>query len=327
MDLDVGQVRAFVAVADEGHFGRAAVALSVSQQALSKRIARLEAELGARLLIRGVRATVLSEAGQRFLGPARRLVTAADLAVAAARQDQRPLRLDMWGHLFLPMRTVRQALQFVPDLPAETGLARDQATAISALLRHDIDAGFGRISPSHLAGADLTHRLVRLDPLDVVLGAEHELADRDAIRPADLTGSTLIFPAAGERLDFLTRFADSFGVTNRSYGANLGLRHLLDRLREDRRGFTLLPADVPVATPGIRVIPMTEPVPLYAWSLIWNSVDPHPRVPALLDAFGEAGQKSRWLEFCPTRDWLPGPDLADALTAHPEPTARPASPR
>ncbi len=52
MDLDLARVRAFVAVADEGHFGRAAAALSISQQALSKRIAALEAELGTRLLNR-----------------------------------------------------------------------------------------------------------------------------------------------------------------------------------------------------------------------------------------------------------------------------------
>ena len=52
VDLDLARVRAFVAVADEGHFGRAAAALSISQQALSKRIAALEAELGTRLLNR-----------------------------------------------------------------------------------------------------------------------------------------------------------------------------------------------------------------------------------------------------------------------------------
>jgi DNA-binding transcriptional LysR family regulator len=312
VDLEAGRVRAFVAVADEGHFGRAAAALSVSQQALSKRIARLEAELGVQLLIRGVRGTVLTEAGQRFLDPARRVLAAADLAVAAARQDSRPLRLDMWGHLFLPMRIVRQALQCDPDLTAETGQARDLPAVVSALLRNEIDAGFGRINAEYLTGANLTHRLVRLEPVDAVLGAEHELATRDTLRPADLSGCTLIFPAAGERLDFLTRFADFFGIARRSYGANLGLRHLLDRVRDDRQAFTLLPADVSAAAPGIRVIPITDPVPLYAWSLIWHKEDQHPLLPVILDAFGEAGRKARWLEFRPADDWLPGPDLPAA---------------
>jgi DNA-binding transcriptional LysR family regulator len=319
VELDLGQVRAFVAVVDEGHFGRAAAALSISQQALSKRIARLEAELGVRLLTRGTGGIALTEAGQRFLDPARRVLAAGELAMAAARRDERPLRLDVWGHLFLPMRTVRHALQLIPGLPAETGQARDLPAAVSALLRNEIDAGFGRISPEHLAGDKLAHRLVRLEPVDAVLSAHyelagHELAGRDTLRPADLGDGTLVFPAAGERLDFLSRFADFFGIASRSYGPNLGLRHLLDRVRADPRAFTLLPADVAAATAGVRVIPLADPTPLYAWSLVWPRDEHHPRLPALLDAFGEAGRESRWLEFRPERDWLPGSDLA-GLTA------------
>ncbi|HXL88147.1 MAG TPA: LysR family transcriptional regulator [Streptosporangiaceae bacterium] len=98
MDLDLAQVRAFVSVADEGHFGRAAELLSVSQQGLSKRIARLEAELGVRLLTRArgqqqSRGVTLTDAGQRFLPPARRLVAAGDIAAAVAVGEERPFRL------------------------------------------------------------------------------------------------------------------------------------------------------------------------------------------------------------------------------------------
>src|ERR1700691_684616 len=99
VDLDLARVRAFVAVADEGHFGHAAAVLSVSQQGLSKRVARLEVELGVRLLTRNVSGVSLTEAGRRSLGPARRLLAAADFASAAVRQEQRPLRIDEWSHL------------------------------------------------------------------------------------------------------------------------------------------------------------------------------------------------------------------------------------
>ena len=67
MDLDLARVQAFVAVVDEAHFGRAAEALSISQQAVSKRVARLEAELGVRLLTRGANGVTLTAAGRRFL--------------------------------------------------------------------------------------------------------------------------------------------------------------------------------------------------------------------------------------------------------------------
>ncbi|MGW0451189.1 LysR family transcriptional regulator, partial [Streptosporangium sandarakinum] len=76
MDLDLAQVRAFVLTAEELHFGRAAVELSISQQALSKRIAALESRLGARLLDRGGQGVRLTEAGRRFLAPARQALAA-----------------------------------------------------------------------------------------------------------------------------------------------------------------------------------------------------------------------------------------------------------
>ncbi len=334
--MDLAQVRAFVAAVDAGHFGRAAAGLSISQQALSKRIARLEADLGVRLLNRGVGGVTLTAAGRRFLDPARRLVAAGEAAVAAARQEERPLRLDAWGHLFLPMRTVRQALSLVPDLPVDPGQARDLAAAVSALAREEIDAGFGRVYPEGVTGGGLVHRLVRLEPVDAVLSAHHELASRDALRPAELSGGTLVFPAAGERLDFLTRFADAFGIAARSYGTNLGLRHLLDRVRADPRAFTVLPAEVAGPAAGVVTIPLADPVPLYAWSLIWRGDDHHPLLPALLDAFAAAARDARWLEYRPGADWLPGPDVisteravvtrsGQCLTSHP-PASRPAAP-
>lgn len=313
MDLDLARVRAFVAVADEGHFGRAAAALSVSQQGLSKRVARLEAELGVRLLTRSAGGISLTGAGRRFLVPARRLLTAGDLAAAAARQEERALRIDVWGHLYAPMRTVRQALEHAPDLVVELGRARDLPTALSALSRGEIDVGFGRVHPRGAAeGLDgMVHRLVRLEPLDAVIGEGHPLAGRDSLRPAELTGSTLVLPAAAQRLDYLARFADRFGIASRSEGPNLGLAEFLERIRTGRHCFSLLPADLPPpAGAGVAAIPIIDPTPVYAWSLIWPRDDHHPRLAELLESFAAAGRAWRWLEFRPGADWLPDPDLS-----------------
>jgi DNA-binding transcriptional LysR family regulator len=316
VDLDLARVRAFVAVADEGHFGHAAAVLSVSQQGLSKRVARLEVELGVRLLTRNVTGVSLTEAGRRFLGPARRLLAAADFAAAAVRQEQRPLRIDVWSHLYAPMRTVRQALDHAPDLGVEVGRARDLPAVISSLSRGEIDAGFGRVHPADgEAGLDeMAHRLVRLEPLDAVLSADHPLAGRESIRPPDLSASTLVLPAAPQRLDYLMRFADRFGIASRSDGPNLGLEDFLERVRTSPDSFSLLPADLPLG-PGARVatIPIVDPTPLYAWSLIWHREDHHPRLGELLGSFGAAGRASRWLEFRPEADWLPDADRPEAL--------------
>ena len=316
MDLDLARVRAFVAVADEGHFGRAAAGLSVTQQGLSKRIARLEAELGVQLLARSAAGVAPTDAGRRFLGPARRLLATADEAVAAARQRERTLRVDVWGHLYAPMRTVRQALDRAPGLDVELGRARDLPAAASALSRGEIDVGFGRVHPSGPGELrdGLAHRLVRLEPLDAVVGVGHRLAGRPWLRPADLADSTLVLPAAAQRLDYLARFADRFGVAGRSAGPNLGLAEFLERIRNGRDCFSLLPADLPLpAGAGVRAIPIVEPTPLYAWSLIWRRDDRQPAVAALLESFAAAGRAARWLEFRPGADWLPDPDVAEAI--------------
>ena len=313
MDLDLVLVRAFVAVVDEAHFGRAAEVLSVSQQAVSKRVARLEARLGVRLLTRGTSGVALTAAGRRFLGPARKALAAGDLATAAARREERPLRIDVWGHLFAPMRTVRQALHHAPGLDVELGPGRDLPAVISALSRGETDAGFGRVHPADVPDGDLAHRLVRLEPVDAILGTGHVLADRDELRPADLRGSMLVFPAAASRLDFLVRFADQFGISDWWQGPNLGFGHFIDRVCADPRCFSLLPADVPLPDgTGIRTVPLVDPTPLYAWSLIWRRDDHHPRLPELVEAFAGAGRGSRWLEYRPSADWLPDPDRAEA---------------
>src|SRR5215208_3281253 len=77
VDLGLAQVRAFVAVVDHGHFARAARSLALSQQALSKRVARLEDRLG-RLLERRPGGVTLTVAGERFPPAARRLLDVAD---------------------------------------------------------------------------------------------------------------------------------------------------------------------------------------------------------------------------------------------------------
>lgn len=302
MDLNLAQVRAFVAAARCEHFGQAAAELGVTQQALSKRVARLEEELGVRLFDRAHHQVRVSAAGMRFLEPATRALAAGDTAVAAVRTSTRPLRVDAFGHLYQPHRT----LEAVLPADAEVGVARDLPAVVAALLRGEVDAGFGRVHPTGQPGEDvLRHRLVRLEPVDVVLGANHPLANADRVRPADLRDSVLWAPAALDRLDFLRRFAERFGMATES-GVNLGPERVLTDLRTDPRRFTLFPADAPPpADSMLRVLPLVDPTPLYGWSVIWR--DDTPALTALLRVFAEVGARSRWLEYDPDRDWLPEP--------------------
>jgi LysR family carnitine catabolism transcriptional activator len=75
---DLNELRAFCVAADLGTFGRAAVRLHVSQPSLSKRLAALEAKVGARLFERSPRGVSLTPAGRRLYRDARPLLDAAD---------------------------------------------------------------------------------------------------------------------------------------------------------------------------------------------------------------------------------------------------------
>lgn len=300
----MAQVRAFVRTAEELHFGRAAGTLALSQQALSKRIARLESLLGTALFQRGGNGVRLTDAGRLFLPPARQAMAAADAAVEAVAGTDRPLRVDVWGHLYAPMRTLAQVAGRAGELVL--GHGRDLPSVTAALLRGDIDAAFGRAHPPLPAG--LSHRLIRLEPVDAVLSADHPLAAETALRPDQLRDSVLWAPGALDRLDFLHRFADRFGIRQTATSVNLGLAHFLAEVAQEPRRFSLLPADVPrPEVPGLRSIPLVDPTPLYAWSLLRRTGNGHPGLNDLAAACAEEAGRSRWLEYDPAHDWLPEP--------------------
>jgi len=87
----------------------------------------------------------------------------------------------------------------------------------------------------------------------------------------------------------------------------------------------LLAAAADISLPGeagVRSVPLADPTPLYAWSLIWLSQDRHPLLGTLLRRFAEIGLRRRWLEYDAARDWLPAHDQAELrrlehLTARP----------
>jgi DNA-binding transcriptional LysR family regulator len=315
MDLDLAQVRAFVEAAEGLHFGRAATRLYLTQQALSKRIQRLEHTIGEPLFIRGPRGVQLTAAGQRLLPHARQLVAAADAAASAARPASWPLRLDVWGQVAAPLRMVAQLVEQTPELSIELSMRRSLTAALEAIDRGELDACFGR--PHDLQAslpAGLAHRPAVLERHAVALSTEHPLAGAALLRPADLRGSSMWCAASGsppELMGWWRRLAERLGVDLDTGGHNLGLEHAIQQLRATPTRFATFGVDWPIpADAGIRLVPL-DPVPCLLWSLVWQQADRHPLLALLLERLAQPGHTKEWLAYDPEHDWLPDPDPAD----------------
>jgi DNA-binding transcriptional LysR family regulator len=315
MELDLNQVRAFVEVAERRHFGRAAARLFLTQQALSKRIQRLEHTLGERLLVRGSGGVELTEAGQRLLPHAKALLVAADATAKMARPGSWPLRLDVWGQVQAPLRIVGRLLDQDPELAVELSMRRSLGAALEALRRGELDACFGRVHDLDRPWpGGLAHQPVVLERLAVAVSADHPLASACLLRPADLRGTGLWLPTSGspsELLGAYRRVTDHLRIPLDTSGHNLGLEHTIDQLRRPPHRVILFGADWAIPDrAGIRLIPL-DPTPCYLWSLVWRDGDRQPLLERLRQRAIETGCTEGWLAYHAERDWLPEPDLAE----------------
>ncbi|MGI5527107.1 LysR family transcriptional regulator [Streptomyces syringium] len=314
MDLDMAHVRAFITAADEQHFGKAAARLHLSQQALSKRIRRLEELLGARLLDRSSQSVGLTEAGARFLAPAQAALDAADAAAAVVSATRRPLRIDVLDERLTPIQFVQRWVDLDEDVPLEVSMRHGLANALPALRRGEIDVAFGRVHALDVPWHDeFACRPVRLEPLVLLVGAGHPLAREASVTLADLAGVPLWTPmggGVGEWTAFLRDFAAAWSLELDPSGPALSLDYLVDAVAARAGAATLLGAGMSVPTSGrTRTVPLVDPTPVYPWSAVWRRDRPHPLLGRLLDVAQGPGH-ARDLAAAAGPVWLPAADRA-----------------
>ncbi len=184
--LELRTLRYFVAVAEELHFGRAAVRLHMSQPPLSRAIKALETELGATLLHRTSAGVTLTEAGAVLLDEARALLDRADRVRArvSAAAGAATLTVGILGDSTDPdvirlADAYRRRHPHVEVTIRETDLT-DPTCGLHAGL---VDAALtrGPFDPTGLT----THEL-RADPVGALLRADDPLAGRATLTPAEL---------------------------------------------------------------------------------------------------------------------------------------------
>ncbi|MDL4771130.1 MULTISPECIES: LysR family transcriptional regulator [Thermomonosporaceae] len=291
MDVDLPGVRAFVAAVEEMHFGRAAQRLFLTQQALSKRVRRLEQALGTPLFERTTRRVSLTAAGRRFLPLAQEAVTAFDTAVAAVRtaggQDGGRLRVDIYDERFSPMRIVRGLIDRDPGLRFEPSMRQGLALALPALLNGEIDAAFGQARD--LPGPwppELARRLVHVEHMHAFVGAGHPLASRETLRPAELREAGIAMPdpsGAVEARAYLSSLARRFGAPLRFGEPAVGYWHYGELVRRERTAVALGEACIEVPPGfGLHRIRLVDPVPLVPWCVVWRKGDRGPGLRRML---------------------------------------------
>ena len=193
--MELRQLRYFVAVAEELHFGRAAERLTIVQSAVSQQIQRLERELGVELFDRSPRRVRLTEAGLRFL-PAARAVLAAERAARASVADYcaaghgGTLRVGTSVGMGARLeRMLSELTSRVPEVRIELHSARTRVR-LGQVASGELDAAFVRGVEE---GPDDELRIIPVwqDALVVALSASHPAAASPEVELRDLAALPL----------------------------------------------------------------------------------------------------------------------------------------
>ncbi|WP_261543418.1 LysR substrate-binding domain-containing protein [Burkholderia multivorans] len=199
--MDLRHLRYFLAVAEEGHFGRAAERLHIVQPALSVQVRALEDELGTALFVRSTRKVMLTDAGRLLVTEARRTLEQAERAKTliqrAARGETGVVRIGFVGNAVATGRLSDDLTAFHAAWPDVALELHEMAPAAQqdALLAGRLDIGY---CPAFGTAFDpkLSVRTVGSWAWQVVMSDRHPLAKRRTVPIAALMDEPFILYAA-----------------------------------------------------------------------------------------------------------------------------------
>jgi len=274
--MNLKDLKYLVALADTGHFGKAAERSFVSQPTLSAQLKKLEEYLGVKLVERQPKNVKLTDVGRQIVVRARRMLDEGDEIIALARNNTDPFagKLKMGliptiGPYLLPrvMQRLRKALPHLGLM-----LYEHQTEELLRRLRDgEIDLGVMAL-PASQEGLD--SRVLYEEAFTVALPNNHPLASKAAIKIADLKGQTLLLLEDGhclrdQALEVCSRIeireAEDFRATS------------LETLRQmvvAGLGITLLP-ETAVESPfgsqrGLTIRQFVKPAPTRKVGAVWR---------------------------------------------------------
>jgi LysR family transcriptional regulator, hydrogen peroxide-inducible genes activator len=274
--MNLKDLKYLVALADTGHFGKAAERSFVSQPTLSAQLKKLEEYLGVKLVERQPKNVQLTEVGRQIVIRARRMLDEGDEIVALARSNTDPFAgklkialIPTVGPYLLP-RVMQRIRKGLPHL----GLMLYEYQTEALLKRlHDGEIDLGIMAMPALADGVESRDLYR-ENFTVALPNNHPLADKSNIKVQDLKGHTLLLLEDGhclrdQALEVCSRVdvkeAEDFRATS------------LETLRQmvvAGLGVTLLP-EMAVESPfgsqrGLTVRQFAKPAPSRTVGAVWR---------------------------------------------------------
>ena len=279
-DIKLKDLRYLVAVADTGHFGKAAARCFVSQPTLSAQLRKLEEYLGVDLVERQPRQALLTPAGVEVVARARLIVAASDEVVEIARSHRDPLAgqlrialLPTIGPYLLPL-VVPRLHKALPRL--ELMLHEHQTEPMLERLRAgELDMGVLAL-PVDLDG--LHAEPLYDEPFMVAAPASHPLAARKQLRAEDLRGATLLLLEEGHCLrDQALEVCGRVPVREKQDFRGTSLETLRQMVAAEA-GITLLPElatrGAYAQSRGVAVRPFAKPVPVRRIGAVWRKSSP-----------------------------------------------------
>jgi len=283
----VRHLHAFLVVAEEGHFGRAAARLGISQPPLTEQIQVLERTLGVKLLERSRRGTKLTTHGAAIFPSVRRFVGQAECieVMVRAAKDGKASELRIGTILsamsdVIPPRVERLRRSF-PDLSLSI-IEIDSHQALPMVESGELDVAFARIT--RCSGALSIQQVVK-DHLVVALPESHTLVSHAEIDLKDLEDEPLVLfsrQTAPEFFDNIIAVCIAAGYSPRIMHE---CRSVLTQIAMVRCGLgpALIPSASAVPMPNVHFRSITQRCDIATISVAWNTKRINPFVSALIE--------------------------------------------
>jgi len=291
--IELRHFRYFVAVAEELHFGRAAVRLNIVQPGLTAQIKSLERLLGVELLERSNRNVALTDAGREFLRESYAVLAQFGNAITTAKEFARGatgvLRIGYGANAAIAGLLPASIRRFREQWPNVTVTLSEMASSevATALMNDEIDVGYaakGQATSKQIASRTMGewHWLL-------AVSETHQLAGTGQTSLAEIAEESLaIYAEADGRSDVSSMTTTLPGLSPRRIYRSSHIMSLMTYVSSGL-GVAFVPAPIPsLSFPGVAFVAIEDPLPKLQMELLWSVDGASAAVVNYLDCAEEA---------------------------------------